>query len=204
MKNMIMKKNTNHELVNFVIVGNKFVQVFKDLLKNLRVINKLWMIKTTPLALNGVLYYLNKQSLCLFKQLQDMTCIDKPSEKLRFTLNYTLYSIKFNTNIIVSVQVADGSQVPSVTTLFNGADWLEREIFDLNGIFFTNHPNLGRLLTDYGFQGHPLRKDFPVTGFLEVFYNDECKRITFVPVELAQESRNNSNVRTSRTTIIKC
>jgi NADH-quinone oxidoreductase subunit C len=80
------------------------------------------MIKTTPLALNGVLYYLNKQSLCLFKQLQDMTCIDKPSEKLRFTLNYTLYSIKFNTNIIVSVQVADGSQVPSVTTLFNGAD----------------------------------------------------------------------------------
>lgn len=159
------------------------------LIINTRVTHKILHITTTPHNLKAVLYYLQNNSLCLFKELQEITCIDKPNNKFRFTVTYTLYSVKYNTNILVSVQVQINSPLPSITQIYEGANWLEREVLDLFGIFFDQHPDLRRILTDYGFQGYPLRKDFPLTGYIELYYNDNTKRLTYEPVELSQDSR---------------
>lgn len=151
--------------------------------------NKVLNVTTTPNNLKAVLVYLQNHSLCSFKELQEITCIDRPDQELRFNVVYTLYSVKYNTNILVTVQLPIESPLPSVTHIFEGANWLEREIWDLFGIFFIEHPSLRRILTDYGFQGHPLRKDFPLSGFVEIYYNDSTKRIVYEPVELTQETR---------------
>lgn len=159
------------------------------LLVNVRVTHNILNIKTTPNNLKAVLYYLQNHSLFLFKQLQEITCIDRPDKDLRFTVTYTLYSVKYSTNILVTVQLPIEEALPSVTQIYESADWLEREVWDLFGIFFTDHQDLRRILTDYGFQGHPLRKDFPLTGFTELYYNDSTKRLSYEPVELSQETR---------------
>lgn len=159
------------------------------LIVDIRVTHKILNIKTTPNNLKAVLNYLQNHSLLLYKQLQEISCVDRPDKELRFSVTYTLYSVKYNTNILVTVQLPIQSNLPSVTQIYEGADWLEREVFDLFGIFFVDHPNLRRILTDYGFQGHPLRKDFPLTGFVELYYNDSTKRLAYEPVELSQDSR---------------
>jgi NADH:ubiquinone oxidoreductase subunit C len=109
---------------------------------------------------------------------------------VRFSLIYKLYSLTYNSHIYIVVQTNEVIPVPSVSKIFSSAIWLEREVLDLFGIIFIEHPDLRRLLTDYGFQGYPLRKDFPLTGFVEIYYNDSTKRLAYEPVELAQESRN--------------
>ena len=108
----------------------------------------------------------------------------------RFDVVYHLLSPRRNLRIRVKVQADEDTLVPSATGVFPGADWFEREAYDLYGILFSDHPDLRRLLTDYGFEGHPLRKDFPLTGFVEVRYDDEAKRVVYEPVELKQEFRN--------------
>lgn len=137
-----------------------------------------------------VLLFLQKHSLSQLKQLVDIAVYDRPGKRYRFTVIYHILSIHYAKRMMVVVQTDELTDLPSTTVLYSAAGWLEREVWDLFGIFFTNHLDLRRILTDYGFSGFPLRKDFPLTGFLEVFYSDEQKRVIYQPVELSQEFRN--------------
>ena len=136
-----------------------------------------------------VLTYLRDAPSCAFVSFLDLCGVDYPERRLRFDVVYHLLSPTNNRRIRVKVQTDDRTPVPTATGVFAGADWYEREAYDLYGILFTGHPDLRRLLTDYGFEGHPLRKDFPVSGFVEVRYDDEQKRVVYEPVNLRQEYR---------------
>jgi len=140
-------------------------------------------------AIVRVLTFLRDDGKCLFKLLSDLCGVDYPDRPERFDVVYNLLSLKLNQRIRVKVTTAEDVAVPSVTSVFSAAGWFEREAWDLFGIYFADHPDLRRLLTDYGFQGHPLRKDFPLTGFVEMRYDDEQKRVVYEPVKLAQEFR---------------
>ncbi len=120
----------------------------------------------------------------------DLCGVDYPEREARFDVVYHLLSPKNNTRIRLRVQTDEETPVPSITGIYPGAEWFEREAYDMYGILFTGHPDLRRLLTDYGFDGHPLRKDFPLTGHVETRYDDELKRVVYEPVELRQEFRN--------------
>ena len=124
-----------------------------------------------------------------FINIVDVCGVDWPQREKRFDVVYHLLSPRQNARIRIKVMTDENTPVPSVTGVFPGADWFEREAYDLYGILFTGHPDLRRLLTDYGFEGHPMRKDFPLTGFVEVRYDDERKRVVYEPVRLAQEFR---------------
>jgi NADH-quinone oxidoreductase subunit C len=138
----------------------------------------------------AVLTFLRDDKQCQFVSFIDISGADYPSRPNRFDVVYHLLSPKQNLRIRVKVATDEVTMVPSVTGVYPGADWFEREAYDLYGILFSGHPDLRRLLTDYGFEGHPLRKDFPLTGFVEVRYDDEMKRVVYEPVELKQEFRN--------------
>jgi NADH-quinone oxidoreductase subunit C len=125
-----------------------------------------------------------------FVSIIDIAGVDYPERMERFDVVYHFLSPTRNIRVRVKVTADDVTPVPSITEVFPGADWFEREAYDLYGVLFTGHPDLRRLLTDYGFDGHPLRKDFPLTGFVEVRYDDEVKRVVYEPVELKQEFRN--------------
>ena len=126
---------------------------------------------------------------CRYISIIDVTAVDWPSREPRFEVVYHLLSPKHNVRVRVKIETDETSPVASITGVFPGADWFERETYDLYGVVFTGHPDMRRLLTDYGFEGHPLRKDFPLTGFVEVRYDDELKRVVYEPVRLAQEFR---------------
>ena len=136
-----------------------------------------------------VLTFLETDPQCQFVSFIDICGADYPQREKRFDVVYHLLSPRQNKRIRVKVETDEDSTVPSATGVFPGADWFEREAYDLYGILFSGHPDLRRLLTDYGFEGHPLRKDFPLTGFVEVRYDDEAKRVVYEPVELKQEFR---------------
>jgi NADH-quinone oxidoreductase subunit C len=136
-----------------------------------------------------VLSFLKTDPQCQFVSFIDICGADYPQRERRFDVVYHLLSPRQNRRIRVKVETDEDSTVPSATGVFPGADWFEREAYDLYGILFSGHPDLRRLLTDYGFEGHPLRKDFPLTGFVEVRYDDEAKRVVYEPVELNQEFR---------------
>ena len=138
----------------------------------------------------AVLSFLRRDVQCQFISIIDIAGVDYPARDKRFDVVYHLLSPRQNQRIRVKVMTDEDTPVESVTSVFAGADWFEREAYDLYGILFTGHPDLRRLLTDYGFEGHPLRKDFPLTGFVEVRYDDEVKRVVYEPVELKQEFRN--------------
>jgi len=127
---------------------------------------------------------------CLFWSIVDITAVDWPSREKRFDVVYHFLSPKLNRRIRVKVETDEATPVPSIIDVYRGADWFERETYDLYGVLFTGHPDMRRILTDYGFEGHPLRKDFPLTGFVEVRYDDEQKRVVYEPVRLTQEFRN--------------
>ena len=124
-----------------------------------------------------------------FKQLTDITAIDRPQNPQRFEIVYLLLSTALNQRLRVSLLCDEDMIIPSATDLFASANWAEREIWDMFGLYFSGHPDLRRLLTDYGFEGHPLRKDFPLTGYVEVRYNDTQRRVVYEPVHLTQEYR---------------
>lgn len=134
--------------------------------------------------------FLRDDVRCQFASIIDVCGVDYPEREKRFDVVYHLLSPKQNIRIRLKVLTDDRLPVPSLTSVFPGADWFEREAYDMYGILFADHPDLRRLLTDYGFDGHPLRKDFPLTGFVEVRYDDELKRVVYEPVKLAQEFRN--------------
>ena len=125
-----------------------------------------------------------------FRQLIDLCGVDYPEREQRFDVVYHLLSIKQNVRVRVKIRTDEDTAVPSVTSVFPNADWYEREAFDMYGVFFDGHPDLRRILTDYGFHGHPLRKDFPMTGYVEVRYDEALKRVVYEPVKLPQEYRN--------------
>jgi len=142
-----------------------------------------------PQHLVSFLYFLRNHTLIQCKQLMDITAVDYPSRSLRFSVVYNLLSLKYNSRIRVKTQVNELSPVSSVTEVYSSAGWWEREVWDMFGIFFSNHPDLRRILTDYGFQGHPLRKDFPLSGYVEVKYDDSEKRVCTQSIEVTQEFR---------------
>jgi NADH-quinone oxidoreductase subunit C len=127
---------------------------------------------------------------CRYFSIIDITAVDWPGRERRFDVVYHFLSPSHNRRIRVKIEVGEAKPVPSIIGVFPGADWFEREVYDLYGVPFTGHPDMRRLLTDYGFEGHPLRKDFPLTGFVEVRWDDEQKRVVYEPVRLAQEFRN--------------
>jgi NADH-quinone oxidoreductase subunit C len=138
-----------------------------------------------------VVRFLRDDPACRFVNFTDVTAVDYPSRgEKRFDVVYHLLSPTLNTRIRVKAEAGETTQVPSIIEVFPGADWFEREAYDLYGVIFTGHPDMRRLLTDYGFEGHPLRKDFPLTGFVEVRYDDQEKRVVYEPVRLNQEFRN--------------
>jgi NADH-quinone oxidoreductase subunit C len=136
-----------------------------------------------------ILQFLRDDSNCQFKVLVDLCGADYPERGKRFEVVYNLLSLTHNQRVRVKVSTDEATPVPSATAVYSTAGWFEREAWDLFGIFFDDHPDLRRILTDYGFEGHPLRKDFPLTGYVEVRYDDEEKRVVYEPVKLAQDFR---------------
>ncbi len=136
-----------------------------------------------------ILQFLKKSYFLQFKTLISITAVDYPENNKRFEINYFLLSYKLNQRLILKIKTEDINPVMSITSLYKSSDWYEREIWDLFGIFFTNHTDLRRILTDYGFEGFPFRKDFPQSGFTEVRYDDQKKYVLYESLELAQEYR---------------
>ena len=136
-----------------------------------------------------VLKVLRDDANCQFKQLVDVCGVDYPEKETRFAVVYNLLSLTHNLRIRIKIWTDEDTPVPSACELFSSANWWEREVWDLFGVYFSGHPDLRRILTDYGFEGHPLRKDFPLTGYVEMRYDDEQKRVVYEPVKLTQEFR---------------
>jgi len=146
-------------------------------------------VTTTPAALPELVAFLKTDASCKFSTLVDITAIDWPARPARFDVVYHFLSMYRNHRIRVKAAVREEDMVPSITEAFPAANWFEREVFDMFGILFSGHPDLRRILTDYGFRGYPLRKDFPTTGYVEVRYDEEQKRVVYEPVRLTQEYR---------------
>ena len=147
------------------------------------------MIRVRGAAIVKLLTFLQRDQNCQFKQLTDLTAVDRPDREERFELVYNLLSFTHNQRIRIKLTTDETTPVASVCGVFSSANWYEREVWDLFGIFFADHPDLRRILTDYGFEGHPLRRDFPLTGYLEVRYDEDRKQVVYEPVKLPQEFR---------------
>ena len=137
-----------------------------------------------------VILFMKTNQNTKFRQLIDITAVDFPEKEQRFRIVYLLLSHEFNTRVLIEFDISEGEKVPSLTKIFPSANWMEREVFDMYGIDFKDHPDLRRILTDYGFEGYPLRKDFPITGHNEVRYSEESKKVIYEPVKLEQNYRN--------------
>lgn len=173
-----------HKYGRYIITAlPKFVQKFS-----------VWKDELTlfipPTAVIPVMTFLKSHTAAQFKAVMDVTAADYPSRENRFEVVYNLLSVRYNSRIRVKTYASETSPVPSIAELFRGANWYERETYDMYGVFFEGHPDLRRILTDYGFEGHPLRKDFPLTGYTEVRYDEEKKRVVYEPLELTQAMRN--------------
>ncbi|MBB5515723.1 NADH-quinone oxidoreductase subunit C [Rubricella aquisinus] len=146
-------------------------------------------VTVTPTNVPSFVQFLKDDAACQFTTLIDITAIDWPEREKRFEVVYHFLSMTQNQRIRVKVPVREREIVPSIIDVHPSADWYEREVFDMYGVMFSGHPDLRRILTDYGFRGHPLRKDFPTTGYVEVRYSEEEKRVVYEPVSLVQDYR---------------
>lgn len=153
------------------------------------IINKQAYVKVAAENVWNFIFFMKRHTNTLFQQLIDFSTIDYLERKFRFENFYHLLSIKYNMRLVITCITTEGGYLESIIKIYSSANWYEREIWDMVGIFFKNHPDLRRLLTDYGFKGHPLRKDFPMTGYIEVRYDDFGKRILYEEVSLSQEYR---------------
>ena len=160
-------------------------KVLKSIIEN----NEL-MIEINENDLVEIIQFLKANENCKFKQLIDIAGVDYPDEEKRFKLIYLFLSHEHNFRIKILIHLEANKVINSITKIFPSANWMEREVFDMYGIKFKNHPDLRRILTDYGFKGHPLRKDFPLTGFNEVRYSEKEKKVVYEPVKLEQNYRN--------------
>lgn len=146
-------------------------------------------VRATVSGMRRLVSYLRDNAACAFTTLIDITAVDWPERDDRFDVVYHFLSMPQNHRVRVRMSIAEDEMVPSIADLFASANWYEREVFDMYGIMFSGHPDLRRILTDYGFRGHPLRKDFPTTGYSEVRYDETRKRVVYEPVTLVQEYR---------------
>ncbi|TIB70811.1 hypothetical protein E3Q24_02688 [Wallemia mellicola] len=173
-----------HEYGSYLMAAMpKFIQqfsVYKDELT----------LMTAPSGVIPTLEFLKQHTQSQFKSAMDITAADYPTKSQRFEVIYNLLSVRYNARIRVKTYADEVTPVPSATGVYRGADWFEREVWDMYGVFFTGHPDLRRILTDYGFEGHPLRKDFPLTGYTELRYDEEKKRVVQEPLQLTQAFRN--------------
>ena len=136
-----------------------------------------------------ILFFVKNHTNSQFKVLSEICVVDYINNENRFEIIYNLLSLRFNSRLKIKIQSNELQPIDSIITIYKAANWCEREVWDMFGIFFENHPDLRRILTDYGFEGHPLRKDFPLSGFLEVFYNELKKRVVYEPINLSQQYR---------------
>ena len=168
-------------------------KVFSNLLEkdsyNIKYDNDNFKVKIDYKSLLKVLKNLKDNEKLKFTQLIELTAVDYPDRPIRFSLVYILLSIEFNSRIILTTDIEEDESVESITTLFPSANCYEREVWDLYGVFFYENEEIKRILTDYGFEGHPLRKDFPLSGYVESRYDDKLKRVVCEPLEHAQEFR---------------
>jgi NADH dehydrogenase (ubiquinone) Fe-S protein 3 len=173
---------------NFLVF---LLQITGSLIKQIQIKNQTLEIKTSNDNIYPLSLFFKKHSTCQYKTLVDLIACDFPGKNFRFSLIYNLLSVDYNSRILICTKVLEKLPVIStIVPIFSGAGWLEREVFDLFGIFFIKHFDLRRILTDYGFVGYPLRKDFPLSGFVEINYDDSQKHIIYKPVELTQNFRN--------------
>ena len=178
---MILKLQKLEKLINSELSSK---------IKNSSIENEELLIETDENNLVEVIQFLKSNENCNFKQLIDIVGVDYPENENRFELIYLFLSHEYNTRIKLLVKFDINQSINSLTKIFPSANWMEREVFDMYGIKFKNHPDLRRILTDYGFKGHPLRKDFPLTGFNEVRYSEKDKKVIYEPVKLEQNYRN--------------
>ena len=170
-------------------MANYVREILADICETVIANNDEVLVRISSNDIVAVLTKLRDDNHAAFNQLSDLTAVDYPERPARFEMVYQLLSITNNMRLRILAEVAEGQSVPSVTGIFSAANWAEREVWDMFGIFFAGHPDLRRLLTDYGFEGHPLRKDFPLTGHVEVRYDDSQRRVVNEPVHLVQEFR---------------
>jgi len=171
-----LEKTINSELTSKILSSNiKHNQIY---------------INIEDSHLTEVILFLKTNSITTFRQLIDITAVDYPERDRRFKVVYLLLSHETNSRIIIDYNIKENEIVPSLTSIYPSANWMEREVFDMYGIEFKDHPDLRRILTDYGFKGHPLRKDFPLTGHNEVRYSEDEKKVVYEPVKLEQNYRN--------------
>lgn len=170
-------------------LGDHIVQAQADVVSKTEIRLGELMLETSPDKVTALLTYLRDDPKCLFTQLIDICGVDWPEREKRFDVVYNLLSVKNNQRIRVKLMTDETTPVPSAASVYSSAGWFERETYDLYGVWFSDHPDLRRILTDYGFEGHPLRKDFPLTGFVELRWDDVQKRVVYEPVKLAQEFR---------------
>jgi NADH-quinone oxidoreductase subunit C len=170
-------------------IGDQLASAFPQDVSEIETAHGELMARVKRDAILRVLTFLRDDPRCLFQMLCDICGVDFPDRPLRFDVVYNLLSLKHNLRIRLKVSTDEESPVPSATAVYSAAGWFEREAWDLYGIYFADHPDLRRLLTDYGFEGHPLRKDFPLTGYVELRYDADQKRVVYEKVRLKQEFR---------------
>lgn len=167
----------------------RLIKNIPKIIKKVIIRDNEYTLLVEPENLIKILLFLRNNNNSLFLSLVDIVCIDFPSKDKRFKLIYNLLSYNFESRVRIQVIIGELEYINSVTSLFSSANWLEREVWDLFGIYFSNHPDLRRILTDYGFEGFPLRKDFPITGFVQLRYDDEKKSVLYESLEVAQGFR---------------
>lgn len=160
-----------------------------DAVSNHQVVRGELTVEVAPSAIVDFVDFLKTDATCRFSTLVDITCVDYPGEERRFVVVYHFLSMYRNQRIRVKAAIREEEIIPSIVTVYPAANWFEREAFDMFGVLFSGHPDLRRILTDYGFRGYPLRKDFPTTGYTEVRYDEVQKRVVYEPVNLTQEYR---------------
>ena len=170
-------------------LGQHVASVLSDQVIGTSIAHEELMVTARAEQIVKVVTFLRDDPMCLFKVLVDICGTDYPERPKRFDVVYNLLSLVHNQRIRIKVEADDETPVLSITGVHNSANWFEREIWDMYGVMFSDHPDLRRLLTDYGFEGHPLRKDFPLTGFVETRYDEERKRVVYDSVKLSQEFR---------------
>ncbi|WP_375542689.1 NADH-quinone oxidoreductase subunit C [Aestuariispira ectoiniformans] len=173
-----------------VDLGNYIAGKFPDDIKSHELINGELVVVVGLRSIQKIAQFVRDDANCLFKMCVDICGVDYPEREKRFEVVYNLLSLKQNLRLRLKVNTDEDTAVPSVAGVWPSANWFEREAWDMYGVFFSEHPDLRRILTDYGFEGHPQRKDFPLTGYVEVRYDDEQSRVVYEPVKLTQEFRN--------------
>ena len=177
------------KILKLIIFSKYLLDIIPGYINYIKIDKDEISISTSVENVEKLIIFLLKHNNCKFKQMVDICGVDYPNREKRFEVIYNLLSLSYNFRVRVKIEVKDNVSIPSISNIYKSGLWLEREVWDMYGIFFSNHNDLRRILTDYGFDGYPFRKDFPQIGFIEVRYDDKKKHVLYEPVELAQEYR---------------